>query len=329
MASLKEIKNPHGQTRWRVAFDDCARKDFRSRDEACRRLYLAEQERFDAMSPGEKEKSRDWTLRKLILFFIGKKVMDCENGKISPSSLKTIESVLLAIDPVSLAKQALKVLPSELEALPQLSSCYLHSAYLAFIRLRGTGRSPVPKVIIKDEKPLYIPAFENVEIMIDAAPVREKIALILASELGLRISEVLALRYSDIRGELLSVSRHITAFGVVDGLKADIQRLLWLPEKLLPLLDRQKFGTHEFLIAGKNGEHLALSYSRNGPMKRLLKQYQIEKFHNLRHFAAVNMLTDGEDLSFVSEVLGHKNVKTTKDTYGRFSTRVLKRKKTA
>ncbi|WP_063658051.1 hypothetical protein [Candidatus Arsenophonus triatominarum] len=43
--------------------------------------------------------------------------------------------------------------------------------------MRNVGVSPIPKLKRKGEKPIFIPAFENVDRMIEEAPVREKIAL--------------------------------------------------------------------------------------------------------------------------------------------------------
>ncbi|WP_162505831.1 hypothetical protein [Candidatus Arsenophonus triatominarum] len=41
----------------------------------------------------------------------------------------------------------------------------------------------------------------------------------MASVIGLRISEILALDYSDIQGEYLNISKHVTRNGVIEGLK--------------------------------------------------------------------------------------------------------------
>lgn len=330
MASLKEIKNPHGQTRWRVNFEkDGVRmhKDHRAIEDACRHLYLAEVDRFADMSAEEKEKSRDWLLRKLVRFYFGLKVEQFELGKLRLSTLNMLKSLLFSLDESLMNKPAMKIRAGAFRELPELTRRYLNSAYLRLLKLRGIGCSPVAVGRKNKEGPIVVPAFENVASMIAAANPREKRAFILASELGLRISEILPLRYSDIQGDLLSVTRHLTPVGVEDGLKADPQRLLWVPDALIPLLDKRRLGTDTPLVAKENGEPLALSYSRNGVVKALLTQFNIGTFHNLRHFAAVQMLANGEDISFVSHVLGHRDIDTTNDIYGRFRSRVLQRKK--
>ncbi len=110
--------------------------------------------------------------------------------------------------------------------------------------------------------------------MIEEAPVREKIAFILASVIGLRISEILALDYSDIQGEYLNISKHVTRNGVIEGLKADVQRLLPMPKGLLSLLDKNKFGLHEPLIVSQSVKRLSLNYSTTGIVKEFTGKIQ-------------------------------------------------------
>lgn len=69
--------------------------------------------RFNEMTAKEKEKCRDRPLRKLIQFYIGKKVDQCETGRLCQSSLDTICYELFSIDEVLQAKLTLNIRPSE------------------------------------------------------------------------------------------------------------------------------------------------------------------------------------------------------------------------
>ncbi|WP_155847028.1 tyrosine-type recombinase/integrase, partial [Arsenophonus nasoniae] len=40
---------------------------------------------------------------------------------------------------------------------------------------------------------------------------------------------------------------------------------------------------------------------------------------NLRHFAAVSLIKKRNDIHVISKMLGHKNIETTSNIYGRFS----------
>ncbi|WP_063657684.1 site-specific integrase [Candidatus Arsenophonus triatominarum] len=207
------------------------------------------------------------------------------------------------------AKMALNIRPSEFNGLPENTLKHLHSAYLLLKAMRNVGVSPIPKLKRKGEKPIFIPAFENVDRMIEEAPVREKIAFILASVIGLRISEILALDYSDIQGEYLNISKHVTRNGVIEGLKADVQRLLPMPKGLLSLLDKNKFGLHEPLIVSQSVKRLSLNYSTTGIVKELLEKFRIGKFHNLRHFAAVRLIKKRNDIHVISKMLVIKTLR--------------------
>lgn len=321
MSSIKLIKTRHGSEVFRVHYENAVgrfHKTVKTLDAACRFLFLNESERFLEMTAKEKEKCRDWYLRKLIRFYVGKKVSQCETGHLRQSSLDTIKHALFSIDEPFQAKLAFNISPSECNGLPENTLKHLHSAYLLLKEMRNLGVSPLPKLKRKRENPIFIPAFENVDRMIKVAPVREKIAFILASVIWLRISEILALDYSDIQGEYLNSSKHVTRNGVIAGLKTDVQRLLPIPKELLSLLDKERPGLEEALISSQSGKRLSLNYSTTGIIKELLEKCRIRKFHNLRHFAAVRLIKKRNDIHVIFKMLGHKNIETTSNIYGGF-----------
>ncbi|HGJ5892142.1 MAG TPA: hypothetical protein ACHBZA_12820 [Arsenophonus apicola] len=163
---------------------------------------------------------------------------------------------------------------------PELTRRYLNSVYPKLLKLPGIGCSPVAFGRPNKEGVIVVHVFENIANMIVCADRREKLVFIFASELGLRISEILLLRYSSIQEDLLSITRHLTTVGMADGLKADPQRLLWAPDALIPLLDARSMGTDAPMMAKENGQPLVLSYSRNSIVKALLNKFNIGTFHN-------------------------------------------------
>lgn len=50
-----------------------------------------------------------------------------------------------------------------------------------------------------------------------------------------------------------------------------------------------------------------------------------QRFHDLRHAFATLMIEDGEDLSVVSRILGHADLRTTADTYAHLTSRMNER----
>ncbi|UBX30979.1 hypothetical protein [Arsenophonus apicola] len=107
MSSIKLINTRHGCDVIRVHFENAVgrfHKSFKTLDPACRFLFLSESERFLSMTAKEKEQCRDWPLRKLIQFYVGKKVSQCETGHLRQSSLDTIKHALFSIDETLQAK---------------------------------------------------------------------------------------------------------------------------------------------------------------------------------------------------------------------------------
>jgi integrase len=152
---------------------------------------------------------------------------------------------------------------------------------------------------------------------------------------GLRPSEALALRWSDLSGSTLSVTR---AFVYKAGLdehfappKSDTsRRAVALPSVVVGLLrEHRKRQAAERLAAGPawNDQDLIFANEHGGPVrqdhlrspwKRIKKAAELPAkltIYGLRHSAATLMLEQGIALKVVSDVLGHSTIALTADTY--------------
>ncbi len=157
---------------------------------------------------------------------------------------------------------------------------------------------------------------------------------------GLRRGEILALQYRDVdwfAGEL-SVSRSISKVKAQDGVhkwewkigptKSRKTRRVGVGERVLKLLAelRQSAADEEgFIFTPEMAGLSAGTYpfvdpdffnaSIFGPVAVAAKLHSI-RFHDLRHFFASMLISQGESAKYVCDQLGHSGIQITFDTYG-------------
>ncbi len=134
----------------------------------------------------------------------------------------------------------------------------------------------------------------------------ERALIVVLFDTACRISEVLALKVEDINWQekLITVTRkggYVAAVNVSDkGLEA-----------LKDWLDARRFGGKKVFLG--TTYHQAWSM-----IKKVGKRIGVQLHpHMLRHSRAFHMLTHGAEMQHVKEHLGHKNISTTMDVYGR------------
>ena len=123
---------------------------------------------------------------------------------------------------------------------------------------------------------------------------------------GLRLSEVINLKISDIRSD----QNHIR----IQAAKGNKDRTTLLSPKLLKTL-RDYYRVYQpkyYLFEGQNGGQYS-KRSVQAIMTRAVEQSGIRHAtpHTLRHSFATHLVQQGVDITYVKELLGHGSIKTT------------------
>ncbi len=157
----------------------------------------------------------------------------------------------------------------------------------------------LPKVISKEQIASLINSIENK---------KHKTIIALAYACGLRVSEVVSLKISNIDGQrnMLFIERG----------KGKKDRVISLSPHILFML-RDYYRTYKpkfYLFEGQyENEHLS-HRSIQAVMQRAKKKAGINQaggMHMLRHSFATHLLDKGIDVVFIQKLLGHKDIKTT------------------
>jgi len=164
---------------------------------------------------------------------------------------------------------------------------------------RPRKEKPLPNVLSKEEVRKILEAPGNL---------KHRIMLALLYGCGLRRSEVLNLRQTDIqkdRGVLM-----------VRQSKGKKDRVVPLPEKLLNLLDEyyRAYRPIHFVFEGQKAGTSYSAASLEKVLKRACRKAGISQpvtLHWLRHSYATHLLESGVDLRYIQELLGHQSSKTT------------------
>lgn len=160
---------------------------------------------------------------------------------------------------------------------------------------------------------------EEVDRLLDISPTtpfdyRNKAMLELLYGTGLRISELLDLKLTDIDFENCIVR----CFG-----KGSKERIVPIGEYIIDSMNQYLENGRTFLLKKKRSDYLFLNnqggrlsrFSFFKILKKLLKDKDIKKDvspHSLRHSFATHMLEYGADLRSIQELLGHSDIATTR-----------------
>ena len=169
---------------------------------------------------------------------------------------------------------------------------------------RPKKEKKLPRVIDGDVLKSKIESITNI---------KHRTILTLAYSVGLRVSEVVNLKISDIDSNRMLIN--------VRQAKGRKDRIVPLSKNVLKLLREYyiQYKPKEYMFNGQT----KLKYSV-GSCQKIFKKYidNDMSFHSLRHSCFTNLLEKGTDLRIIQKIAGHNSSKTT-EIYTHVSTQLL------
>lgn len=238
----------------------------------------------------------------------------------APSSIKTYKNALSKFliafeqhDLKQVSVQQIQNFMHQLYAKHHISTTYqkqilagITKFYLLYFNRKLDLSTLYPK---RKSKPLpkYLTVLEVKRLLQQCTNLKHLCILNICYGCGLRVSEVIALKITDIDSSAMRL--------MVRAAKGKKDRVLPLPLTLLQNL-RQYYAVYRpkcYLFEGQNGgkytpksiQSFIKKYARSAKIKKSVTP------HMLRHSYATHQLENGINISYIQELLGHNSIKTT------------------
>jgi site-specific recombinase XerD len=165
----------------------------------------------------------------------------------------------------------------------------------------------LPRPKTPSKLPKYISKKDINKLFSVVTNTKHLLMLKLCYGMGLRVSEIVGLKVTDIDSGNMQV--------LIEGAKGKKDRYVNLPESILEDLRAyyKEYRPKKYLFQGRNGDKYCIRSVQN-VFHNAMEEAHINKevgIHALRHSYATHLLESGTDIAHIQQLLGHNSVKTT------------------
>jgi site-specific recombinase XerD len=214
----------------------------------------------------------------------------------------------------TLSSQRLKDYLSYCHTKLGLSENTIHSRMNAmkFYYEQVLGKEKLFWEIPRPKKPLQLPKVISEEKIIQGLltvqNLKHKTILLLAYSAGLRVSETVRTKLTDINRDRMQL--------FIGRSKGKKDRMVPLAHAMLPILDEymKAYKPAIWLFENQAKEHHYSARSAQIVFKQAYASLDLPphlSFHSLRHSYATHLLENGTSIAYIQELLGHNDIKTT------------------
>jgi len=294
------------------------------------KVYLEKRNKIIAIKKQTSPLPETFTIKKPTLEGIA---ISAENTLLLDQTIKTLKLKAYANNTIELYRgeilQLMRLLKDR--SLASLTPNQIKSYLLWLLQIRKCSETKVhstlnalkfcfeqvlyqPKIFIeipRPKKPYLLPrviAKEKVaDVIYKNTNIKHRCMLMLAYSAGVRVSEIVNLKISDID------SKRMTIF--ISRAKGKKDRIVTLSQKLLTELRKyyKEYKPGEFLFEGQRNKQYAVRSVQEVFSKAKINAGIKSKggIHTLRHSYATHLLEAGTDIRYIQELLGHNSINTT------------------
>ena len=165
----------------------------------------------------------------------------------------------------------------------------------------------LPRPKMPSQLPKHISVRDIKKLFAAVSNPKHALMLKLCYGMGLRVSEIVNMKITDIDSGNMQV--------LVESGKGKKDRYVNLPESILEDLRAyyKEYRPKMYLFEGQGGGKYSIRSAQN-VFKAAMTKANINKdigIHGLRHSFATHLLEKGTDISYIQQLLGHNDIKTT------------------